>query len=91
MSLLQTYPELSNSVALGEPVSEQTRRLANLQPAVWVLQRQRIAYLEALLQRGAAAQRASQSRACAAVARAMVHTRERSLQPKRCLILYRSV
>lgn len=80
---LQTYLQVRNGAAYSEQVSVLRRRLANQQPAIWVLQRQRIAYLEALLHR-AAAQSASQQRAQPALARAVDDATQRACNLERC-------
>ena len=52
-SYVQAFDQMSKSAG-RRPSADQAafrRHLANKQPAVWVVQRQRIAYLEALLQR----------------------------------------
>ena len=80
---LQTYLQVRNGAAYSEQVSVLRRQLANQQPAIWVLQRQRIAYLQALLHR-AAAQSASQQRAQSALARAVDDATQRACNSERC-------
>ena len=55
---------------------------------MWVLQRQRIAYLEALLRRAGAAQEVLEQRACGVIARAADQAREWSCERERCLSIH---
>ena len=79
---------MSGTGGYGRHLAEQRRRWANQQPAVWVLQQQRIAYLEALLRRAGAAQEASEQRACSVKARTADQAQKWSCELERCLSIH---